>query len=74
MTYITSGWKYLIAGSYLSTASSPSKAVEEEVSCRCSSAKRLKQSGLLTMKDGCPGESHITATDLEEAKKNHHLS
>lgn len=69
VTYITLGWKYLIAGSYLSSAFFPSKAVEEEVSCRCSSAKRLKQWGLLAMKDDYPGESHIPARDLEEAKK-----
>ena len=69
VTYITLGWKHLIAGSYLSSAFFPSKAVEEEVLCRCSSAKRLKQWGLLTMKDDHPGESHIPARDLEEAKK-----
>lgn len=69
VTYITLGWKYLIAGSYLSSAFLPSKAVEEEVSCRYSSAKRLKQWGLLTVKNDYPGESHIPARDLEEEKK-----
>ena len=55
--------KYLIAVAYLSSAPSPAKVVEQKVSCRCSSAKRLRQSGLWNMKDGCPEETHIPATD-----------
>lgn len=57
--------KYLIAVAYLSSAPSPAEAVEQKVSCRCSSAKRLRQSGLLNMKDGCSGETHIPAADFD---------
>lgn len=71
VVYVTSGWKYLIAGSYLSSASSPATAVEEEVSCKCSSVERLKWSGLLSMNDGCPGETHISAIDFDEARSQH---
>lgn len=42
VVYVTSGWKYLIAGSYLSSVSFPAVTVEEEVSCKCSSVERLK--------------------------------